>query len=204
MRLSDGYRTPGAYAARMRTKKALSIAILIGTYSCALTSSVLAIPAQTLPAFRRWCAWHVVLRGIAQSTDELSRRPSFDLLAADHGIVWHFDARTNGYSIESETLAIGEGNGQPGSFPIRHNGIGYGFAFFRNLYGSSVASDFTSSRLTQSIADSQSRIVTQFYRGARFGYEVANGAVTVATHAVVERDRALLAKCKTHPTDCSE
>jgi hypothetical protein len=168
------------------------------------STGAFALPGQSLAQFRGWTASRVPLRGLNAATDEMSGLPAFDLLTSDHGIVWHFHAATDGRTVRSEALGVGEGIAEPGTTPIRHDGVGYGFLFFRSLYGDAVASDFLTSQRVASVTDGRSRVSTSFYRGKRFGYEVAAGTITIASRSRVDADLALARKCNAAPDSCNE
>ncbi len=187
----------------------MKLAQLVGAVASAVmclepSAAVFAEPGQSLAQFSSWAARRDFLRGMGRAMDELSGQAAFDVLAADHGIVWHFHARTNGRTIRAESLEIGQSPAQPGSMPIRHDGTGYGIVFFRALYGKSIAADYLAAARVASITDRDSHVRSVFYRGKRFGYEVAGGALTITTRAGAAADRALLQRCTLTPNACSE
>ena len=186
------------------TTRCIAALCLIVAACIVTTVPVRATPGQRLTEFHAWAAQRTLLRGLVRTTDELSGRPAFDLLTADHGIAWHFHATTGAGRIESEYLGIGSGGGDPGSTPIRHDGSGYGLIFLRSLYGTAIAADFLASSRIASITDRESHVVTTFYRGQRFGYEAASGFLTIATLPHMARDLAQLRTCAAHPGSCNE
>jgi hypothetical protein len=167
-----------------------------------------ALPGQTLPAFRVWARGIVLLRGIQPYTDELSGQPAFQLTQSDHGINWHFTAWSLRGQIYQEYLGVGEGTGTPGSLRIRHDGTGYGFVFFKSLYGSGVASDFLAAKLVGTAVDRSVRPANtqSFYRGSRFGYELGTngGGVSVVALFRLPGDLAQARRCDARPERCSE
>ena len=163
-----------------------------------------ALPGQTIAAFTAWSAHQPLLRGIKRTTDEMSGWPSFSLTTADHGIAWSFDAHTDRRTIVSEGLGVSTAGGAPGTEPIRHDGAGYGFTFFRNLFGAAIANDYHSAPSVASFKDPTNGSVTTFYRGKRYGYSLANGYLTLETFLAFDRDIALMRKCTAKPDTCSE
>ena len=163
-----------------------------------------ALPGQTLAAFAVWSAHQPLLRGLKRSTDEMSGWPSFSLLTADHGIAWRMDAHTDNRSIVSEGLGVSTAGGAPGTEPIRHDGAGYGFVFFRSLYGPAIANDYRDAPSVASFKDPSNGSVTTFYRGKRYGYSSANGFLTLETQLAFDRDLALMRRCTAKPQTCIE
>lgn len=182
----------------MRTL-ACTVALLFGS-----TVNAAALPGQTLAQFLTWSNGVHLLHGVARYTDELSGQPAFKLDTADHGIDWHFVAYSLQGRIYEESLRVGQDAG--GALPVRHNGSGYGFTFFRSLYGPAVASDFRSSHLLGTVTDATSRPPTPeaFYRGSRFGYEVIGDGILVVDLARLVPDLRQARTCAAHPERCSE
>jgi hypothetical protein len=168
-----------------------------------LAGPAAALPGQSLSAFTSWAANKTVLAGISRYTGELSGRPAFRLLTADHGIAWQFIALSTGSTIRSEYLGVSQVGKAPGSQPIRHDGRGYGFAFFASLYGRDVAGDYRAARLVATIKDPTNGQVTRYYRGRRYGYAEANG-LSLKTFAAFATDLALARRCAKSPQDCNE
>jgi hypothetical protein len=163
-----------------------------------------AVPGQTLAQFTAWKAQQPLLRGMTRTTDEMSGRPDFSLLTADHGIAWSMNVKTDGATVTSETLAVSTPGGEPGSEPIHPSGAGYGFSFFRSLYGAALADDLRNAKPAASFIDPTNKSTTTFVRGQRFGYTIASGYITVSTFAAFDAAVALMRRCAARPESCSE
>jgi hypothetical protein len=165
-----------------------------------------ALPGQTVVQFTTWAAQRPLLRGIQRGTDEMSGWPSFSLLTADHGVAWSVTVHADGTAIRAESLGVSDAGGAPGSEPVRHDGAGYGFTFFRSLYGNGnvIANDFRTAHLAASFTDPASKGTTQFYRGALYGYQTSSGYVTVETLRAFAQDLAEMRRCTARPGDCTE
>jgi hypothetical protein len=178
---------------------ALLVPALAGIPLCAA-----ALPGQTLGAFATWRAHQPLLRGMTRSTDELSGRPAFNLLTADHGIAWSVAVATDGTAIASETLGVSTAGGEPGSEPVRQSGSGYGFTFFRSLYGAAIADDFRSAKRSAQFTDPANKTVTTYLRGRRYGYTISGGYITLSTFAAYDAAVALMRRCTARPESCGE
>ena len=180
------------------------VAVLIGIAAASLPLRATALPGQSLPAFATWRAHQPLLRGMTRNVDELSGRPAFTLLTADHGIAWSVAVATDGTAITSETLGVSTAGGEPGSEPVRQSGAGYGFTFFRTLYGAAIADDFHTAQRTATFTDPANKIVTTYVRGRRYGYTISAGFITLSTFAAYDAEIALTRRCSAHPDSCSE
>jgi hypothetical protein len=183
--------------ARVRTYAA-AVAMAVAAASAATTAD--ALPGQSIAGFERWSAGKATLRGIARAKDEMSGLPAFDLRMSDHGIAWIFHASSDGRFVRSETLSIGS-NGTATNEEIRHDGRGYGFTFWKALYGADVAADFRAAAPVFSSRPAAGQTPTTYYRGKRYGY-VAAGTLTVETLAVFAADVAQAKKCAARASDC--
>jgi hypothetical protein len=170
----------------------------------AAPSAAAAFPGLSLSDFKDWAAQKKVLAGMVRVRDELSGQPSFRLLTSDHGIAWRFTAQSDGKQIVREYLAVSAVGKEPGTAPIAHDGAGYGFTFFKALYGSGTASDFKAARLVATVLDRSDNTSSRYYRGALFGYTATRGTLTIATLPVFARDVALAQRCAKAPDSCSE
>ncbi len=163
-----------------------------------------ALPAQSLAEFAAWSAHRPLLAGLERKSDELSGTPMFALTTADHGIAWSFDAHSNAGAITWEQLAVSRPGGKIGSEPIRHDGSGYGFVFFRALYGRTIADDFRTSRRVAAFTQPEQHAVKTFYRGNRYGYSTMSGFMRIETLPILATDIALERRCSAEPEACSE
>jgi hypothetical protein len=180
-----------------------ALAAVLGLSVLERPVTALALPGQSIAAFKSWASGKKLLAGIRSQPDEMSGDPAFVLTTADRGIAWRFYATTDGKAIERETIAVSTVGGEPGSAPIRHDGKGYGFTFFASLYGASVAADFRAAHSVGSVKDPTNGQATQYYVGNRYGYTVAK-SVTVETLFAVKSDMALAQRCAKAPQNCTE
>ena len=135
----------------------------------------------------------------------MSGLPQFRLQTADRGIAWTFDAATDARgTIRSERLAVSDAGGAAGSAPISHSGSGYGYVFFRSLYGEAIARDYHASHRVASFSDSTNHTVTSFYRGVRYGYTASAGFLTIETLSAMMQDVAQMRVCTAHPERCGD
>jgi hypothetical protein len=162
-----------------------------------------ALPGQTFHEFRAWASQKVLLAGIAQHPDEMTGEPAFSVDTSDHGIAWIFYASTDGTHVRRESLAVGNPGKAVGSATIRHDGTGYGFAFFASLYGQAIAHDFRASKQVAEIRDPADGVVMRYYLGSRYGY-IARGGIVVETPKAFQVDLTQARRCARSPQDCSE
>jgi hypothetical protein len=159
-----------------------------------------ATPGQSVPAFQQWAHEKTVLRGLAKTTEEMSGRPAYELTMSDRGVAWAFRATVVGTTIGRESLTVGSDGTATGD-AIRHDGSGYGYTFWKTLYGQSVAKDFRDSRSVFSTRDDRNHTTTTYYLGARFGY-VSAGGLTLETHAEFATELAQARICSARPDRC--
>jgi hypothetical protein len=182
---------------RIRTRAA---ALAMAVAAASATTAADALPGQSIAGFKQWSAGKPTLRGLAPTKDEMSGRPAFELTMSDHGVAWYFHASTNGSVVLIETLSVGT-NGTTTNEAIRHDGRGYGFTFWKALYGAEVAADFLAATPVFSIPAAAGQTATTYYRGKRYGYITAGG-LTVETPAHLAADVAEEKTCAAHPRAC--
>jgi hypothetical protein len=166
-----------------------------------------ALPGQTIAAFKSWTQSKSLVRNVEKKTAEMSGLPYFNVTNADHGIAWEFTANTDGKIVTDESLGVSEAGGDVGSAPIHHDGTGYGFTFFKSLYGAATAADFKSSKLVAKIIDkTDAKNVTYFWRGKTYGYSTATNGKYLSVYSLSSfaKTLALAQRCNAHPNDCSE
>ena len=163
-----------------------------------------ALPGQSIDGFKTWSAHQKLLRGIEQKTDEMSGWPRFELLTADHGISWNVTVQTDNINIRSEALGVSTAGGAPGSEPIRKDGSGYGFGFFRSLYGPAIAADYKAAKQVAFFKDPTNGTTATYYRGKLYGYDVTNGYLTLETMRAMTQDIAQMKRCAATPANCDE
>jgi hypothetical protein len=176
------------------------VALATAALAAVPASPARAVPAQSVAAFTAWSQSKPVLRGLKKSIDEMSARPAYNLTMSDHGIAWTFDAIVSAGTIAREALTVGSDGTATGD-AIRHDGSGYGYTFWKSLYGSAVAADFRSSHAVFATRDSVNHTATTYYRGARFGY-VSAGGLTIETPTEFAEDLAQARTCAAHPDRC--
>jgi hypothetical protein len=190
--------------AAARIASFLRAVVAVALAIAAATAKSPALPGQSIVQFKTWAGAKKLLAGIVPVKDELSGATAFRVQTTDHGITWRFYASGNGTTIERESVSVSQIGKEPGSDPIRHDGEGYGFQFFKALYGSDIAADFRSAHSIAAVKDLANGQITQYFAGRHFGYALTGGSVTVETLAALQKDRALAKRCAASPQSCSE